>query len=98
MSAASSIPDASEHARTRWVQRVGVGGVGVAAGWLEAVSLEGHGHGCHGDEARYHRESNTVMVRKDDTITTVMDGRALKESTRRAVERAAGVDPEEVRG
>lgn len=84
MSTGSAIPEASEHARTRWTQRVGPGGLGPAGAWLEAERLEGHG--LHGDEARYHRESNTVMVRKDDTLTTVLDGDNLKPSAERAVD------------
>jgi hypothetical protein len=39
--------------------------------WHQGERLENHG--LDGDEARYHARSGTVLVRKDDTLVTVVD-------------------------
>ncbi|QLG64039.1 hypothetical protein HUG12_10775 [Halorarum salinum] len=59
-----------------------------AGAWLDAKEI--HRHGLDGDEARYHRPSDTVLVRKDDTLVTVISLENAKYSVHAAVAHLRG--------
>ncbi|WP_435145948.1 hypothetical protein [Halobaculum sp. P14] len=60
----------SEHARTRWLERTADARLDPHGAWLEATPVRRHG--LDGDEVRYHDPSSTVLIRKDDTLVTVI--------------------------
>lgn len=80
----SSIPDPTDHVRTRWVQRVGVGGPGPLAAWLDADPFECEA--LHGEEFRYHADSNSILIRKGRNITTVIHAETARNGAKRAIE------------
>jgi hypothetical protein len=66
------VAEVSDHAMTRWAQRVG-DSRGARAAWRESIPVPIEDTGLDGDEARYHPDSDTALVRKDDTLTTVIE-------------------------
>lgn len=61
----------SDHAAVRWHQHTDSPGVGPRVAWGQAqpVSL----HDVDGDEVRFHQRLALVLVRRDDTLVTVID-------------------------
>ena len=78
----------SDHAGRRWLDRSEAPCMTVLNAWGDANPI--YGHGLEGDEARYHELSETVLVRKDDTLTTVIHAPTAKLSVRRAVHHFGG--------
>lgn len=58
----------SEHAGRRWAQRAKPCGVGPRAAWLHGVRLSDE---LHGDEVRFHPPSETILIRRENTLVTV---------------------------
>lgn len=89
-------PYVSEHAGRRWYQRRSTDpGYGPVIAWNRAHPLpESHGIRC--DEARYHPETDTVLVAKHDShrdqpvLVTVYSVEGAKPSVREAVAEVAG--------
>ena len=73
----------SDHAERRWLERSEAPCMTVPNAWADATPL--YGHGLEGDEARYHDLSETVLVRKDRHIVTVIHAPTAKLTVRRAV-------------
>lgn len=59
----------SAHAEQRWHQRIRWP-INIEDAWEQAKSVP---HSFDADEARYHRGSNAVLLRRGDTIVTVMN-------------------------
>jgi hypothetical protein len=68
----AGIAHVSGHAGVRWDQRVG-DDRGARAAWRESIPLPVEDTGLDGDEVRYHQPTDTALVRKDDTLTTVIE-------------------------
>ena len=69
--------------RKRWFQRSNDVTMAPEDAWHEGVPI--YGHGLDGDEVRYHEYTETVLVRKNDTLVTVIDEPTAKRSVRMAV-------------
>jgi hypothetical protein len=76
---------ASEHITgLRWFQRSDDPVMAPEDAWADATTI--HGHGLEGDEVRYHEHTETVLVRKNDTLVTVIDAPTAKWTVRQAVQ------------
>ncbi|MFC6963300.1 hypothetical protein [Halocatena marina] len=73
----------SEHALERWFQRSATPGSDPALAWDDAIEI--YGHCLEGDEVRYHALSETVLIRKTDTLVTVIAVTDAKWTVRIAV-------------
>ena len=73
----------SDHAERRWLERSEAPCMTILNAWEAATRI--YGHGLEGDEVRYHDFSKTVLVRNDDTLTTVIHAPTAKLTVRRAV-------------
>lgn len=78
----------SGHAARRWFERSEKPLIDPSTAWEYGTEI--FGHGLEGDEVRYHELSGTVLVRKDDTITTVIEEATAKPTVRRAVHHFGG--------
>ncbi|WP_134671736.1 hypothetical protein [Halorussus marinus] len=79
----------SKHVRgERWAQRSADPVMNPVDAWADATEI--FGHGLDGDEVRYHEHSETVLVRKDDTLVTVIDATTAKRSVRHAIHHFGG--------
>lgn len=70
----------STHAAERWHERTDSPGVGPIVAWNEAERR--NIRGVHGDETRYHRESETILVRKARVLVTVVDAEDARPEVR----------------
>lgn len=61
----------STHAVKRWHERTDSPGVGPRYAWDEAKKVE-NVPGVYGDEFRYHSATGTIMIRKGNTLATVI--------------------------
>ena len=61
----------SRHAADRWHQRTDSPGVGPIVAWNRAERRDVRD--LNGDEIRYHRASETLLVRKGAVLVTVVD-------------------------
>jgi len=78
----------SGHAYHRWRARATDAQCGPADAWTDGQSIE-----CpvlDGDEFRYHDATETVLVRKETTLVTVIDVHTASSGVREAVETAGG--------
>lgn len=79
----------SDHVvRKRWFQRSSDVTMHPVDAWHEGVPI--YGSGLDGDEVRYHAHTETVLVRKNDTLVTVIDEPTAKRSVRMAVHHFGG--------
>lgn len=78
----------SDHAERRWLERSSAPCMDPGVAWNEAARI--YGHGLHGDEVRYHAFSDTVLVRKSDTLVTVIHAPTAKREVRQAVRHFGG--------
>lgn len=74
----------STHARSRWASRSAVPWLDPLLAWAAAVELPESAFDA--DEVRYHRRSETLLVRRDTMIVTVVDATDVRPTTR------AGID------
>ena len=90
----------TEHAAERWHQRAHEPTVGPIVAWNEGQRRSVPG--LHGDEMRYHRDTETLLVTKDDVLVTVIAVPTAREDVRRAVygvdEHGASREPAVARG
>lgn len=75
----------SDHALERWETRARFD-MDLMEAWRQATEVSGSG--ISGDEIRYHLGSNTFIVRKDDTLVTVLWEGSTSKRARKAAERA----------
>lgn len=87
----AGVPEVTEHARLRWLQRADTDAAGLLAAWLDGHPLRDHG--LDGDEARYHPQSRTVLVRHENRLVTVLSDTNLKPAVRQAIQRAQREGP-----
>ncbi len=73
----------SKHALKRWFQRSATPEMDPALAWAEATEIRGHG--LEGDEVRYHTPSETVIIRKGNTLVTVIAVESAMPTVRTAV-------------
>ena len=89
---ADSDPDAwveiSSHVETRWRQRARTQWVGPRVAWYDGEPLDVADDKA--DELRYHKPSETVLARIDDTLTTVMAAPTARPAIRAAVDDLGG--------
>jgi hypothetical protein len=63
----------TDHALDRWWERADHSSVaGPQIAWHLADTITAP-HGLDGDEVRYHAPSETVLVRRDGSIVTIID-------------------------
>jgi len=79
----------SDHAINQWLKRSDDPSLPPAAAWMAGTTVT-----CgvlDGDEFRYHPGSETVLVRRDDTLVTVIDPEtAIDDRVREAVATVGG--------
>lgn len=73
----------SEHAAERWHQRTDAPGIGPLVAWNAAERRDIDG--LHGDEIRYHRETETLLIQKDSVLVTVVDVSTARPSIQASV-------------
>ena len=73
----------SRHAAERWHQRTDSPGVGPRVAWAEAERRSVPG--VRADEVRYHRGSETVLVRVGGVLVTVIDATTASRELRQAI-------------
>lgn len=79
----------SDHAALRWTQRANAT-VGPRVAWFDAQTITAD-HGLYADEARYHPDTDTVLIRKDDTLVTVIPVSDSRPRLQQAVRRLGDV-------
>lgn len=63
----------TDHAHDRWAERADhSSAAGPQVAWSEGVAITVP-HGIDSDEVRYHAPSETVLVRRNAAIVTVID-------------------------
>ena len=63
----------TDHAHDRWEERADHSSVaGPQIAWFQGEEITVQ-HGLNGDEVRYHAPSETVLVRRNALIVTVID-------------------------
>lgn len=77
----------SEHARLRWIMRSGCLEASLRDAWDRATAVAPP-EGVSGDEIRWHPETDTLLVAKDDEIATVLRGDLVDEGELEVVEAA----------
>jgi len=60
----------SNHAARRWHQRTDSPGIGPLIAWNQAERRQDTL--LRGDEVRYHRHTQAYLVRREDTLVTVI--------------------------
>lgn len=61
----------SDHARLRWTMRSGQLGTNLTTAWEEAVPIRDHGD-IDAAEIRYHEPTETLLIRQNSQLTTVL--------------------------
>lgn len=63
----------SDHAHDRWAERAPETEQPPVVAWVDAAGMPGHvAVTCGVDEVRYHRETNTALLRRGMTLVTVL--------------------------
>lgn len=62
----------SAHAAKRWTERTEPGAVEPKTAWVTGVRVRDAEDVVDADECRYHRETETILVRRDTTIVTIL--------------------------
>ena len=70
-------PAITNHAHERYRQRARPTAPPVRRAWKDGVTDDRLDDRVDGDEIRYHAPSETVLVRRDHCITTVLDADRL---------------------
>lgn len=90
----------SNHGSSRWHQWTDSPGLGPVVAWNDATTLPSN-HGLYCDEARYHSDTETVLlVSPDDdpepededdvrVLVTVIDANTCKSQCRSAIDRVS---------
>lgn len=81
--------DLTDHAAERWAARSADVDHGPIVAWIEGEPVTGHD--LDADEVRYHPESGTVLLRRDEALVTVLDIATARPPVRRAVCRLGDV-------
>lgn len=68
------------HAAVRWHERTESPGVGPVVAWNESERREVSD--LHGDEIRFHRGLEVLLVRQGNVLATVIDASTARESVR----------------
>lgn len=71
-------PQIAKHAHERWQYRARPTADSVRRAWKDGDADDRLLEHIEGDEARYHEESETVLIRKDTAIVTVFDAETLR--------------------
>lgn len=80
--------EVTSHALERWSVRSSMPALDIRVAWLDAIELDDSD--VNGDEVRYHANSETCLVRKNDSIITVLDADNVRPKTERAISAAIG--------
>jgi len=80
----------SRHAQQRWIQRSSLPSMDPLVAWRSPDAQLLRNHDLDGDEVRYHEPSDAVLVRKDDTLVTVIHAPSAKWRVRAAVRHVGG--------
>lgn len=79
----------SEHAAKQWLARTDAPDVFPITAWEQGVPIECDA--LSGDEFRYHDASDTILIRRNETIVTVIDpATAAADRVREAVAAVGG--------
>lgn len=74
----------SRHVRwERWPQRASNPDVGPLDAWRDGTQI--YGHGLRADEVRYHNPTETVLLRRNHTLVTVLDATTARLSVQNAI-------------
>ncbi|MGZ0745714.1 hypothetical protein [Haloparvum sp. AD34] len=76
------------HALERWSVRSSMPALDIRVAWLDAIELDESD--VDADEVRYHVGSEACLVRKNDSIVTVLDADNVRPKTERAIAAAIG--------
>ncbi|MDS0253234.1 hypothetical protein [Haloarcula argentinensis] len=79
-----SLQPSSHISERRWLQRSDDPVMDPVDAWEHGERLTGHG--LDGEEVRYHEHTGTVLIRRDQTLVTVMDEQDLNTVTWMAVQ------------
>lgn len=80
----------TDHALTRWHERKSPDTmVGPRVAWIDGVRLESP-HGLDVREVRYHAGSQTLLLRKQNRLVTVLDAITVQGRARQALLRTVG--------
>lgn len=71
MSAGTDWIVVSAHAYERWHERTDAPGHGPRVAWFNGFGIDCRA--IDADEARYHQPTDTVLIRKEGTLVTVLD-------------------------
>lgn len=83
---------ASRHVREeRWPQRSNNADMSPTEAWQNATPIYGHGLDAH--EVRYHGPTETVLLRKNFTLVTVLDAGSARPTVRNAIYHFADGQP-----
>lgn len=74
----------ADHAYDHWHKRADDPSVAPMMAWEDSLKVV-EGHGFDADEVRYHHETQTVLLRKDIAIVTVIDVPTARRKGRKAV-------------
>lgn len=73
----------SAHAADRWHQRTDSPGIGPIVAWNEGDRT--NVRTIEGDELRYHRDTETILVRKEQVLVTVIDAATARPAIQRSI-------------
>jgi len=73
----------TDHAYWRWHQRSEKPSIHPLVAWARGETVSGTA--LEGDEVRFHRETDTCIVRKNQALVTVVDASNATRETRQAV-------------
>ena len=73
----------TDHAAERWHERTETPGIGPIVAWNESGRREVSE--LTGDEIRYHRATETLLIRKGGVLVTVIDASTARPNIQREI-------------
>lgn len=81
-------PAPTTHARLRWTQRSASADQSLRRAWETGETIGAYAHGdLDADEVRYHERTETVIIKRAEHLTTVLDAQLIEGPPRKAIER-----------
>lgn len=80
--------DLSDHALERWYQRSAAPALDPLVAWEIGAVVDGLEY--DGDEVRYHRQSETLLIRCDTVISTIIDASDVTRWRRQQIAETVG--------